>query len=31
MLVGKTCQNPAMIRRNLQFARAWVDGLLGKT
>ena len=30
MLVGKTCQSPAIIRRNLQFARTWVDGLCGK-
>lgn len=29
MLIGKTRQEPAMIRRNLQLARAWVDGLFG--
>lgn len=27
MLIGKTCQAPAMIRRNLQFARAYIDAL----
>lgn len=33
MLIGKTrgAPGPAMIRRNIQFARAWVDGLFGKT
>lgn len=32
MLIGKTrgAPGPAMIRRNIQFARAWVDGLFGK-
>lgn len=29
MLIGKTCQTPAMIRRNLQLARNYVDGLFG--
>ncbi len=28
MLIGKTCQTPEMIRRNLQLARRFVDGLL---
>ncbi|MCB1207784.1 MAG: TetR/AcrR family transcriptional regulator [Verrucomicrobiales bacterium] len=27
MLIGKTRQTPAMIRQNLKFARAYVDGL----
>lgn len=33
MLIGKTrgAPGPAMIRRNIQFARTWVDGLFGKT
>jgi TetR/AcrR family transcriptional repressor of nem operon len=31
MLIGKTCQTPAMIRRNLQLARAWVDSLFAGT
>lgn len=29
MLIGKTCQTPAMIRRNLQLARNYVDSLFG--
>ena len=29
MLIGKTCQTPEMIRRNLQLARSIVDGLFG--
>ena len=29
MLVGKTRQAPEMIRRNIEFARAWVDSLFG--
>lgn len=29
MLIGKTCQTPAMIRRNIQLARSYVDGLFG--
>jgi TetR/AcrR family transcriptional repressor of nem operon len=29
MLIGKTRQAPAMIRRNLQIARGYVDGLFG--
>jgi TetR/AcrR family transcriptional repressor of nem operon len=29
MLIGKTCQTPEMIRRNLQIARGYVDGLFG--
>jgi TetR/AcrR family transcriptional regulator, transcriptional repressor for nem operon len=29
MLIGKTCQTPEMIRRNLQLARQFVDGLFG--
>jgi len=27
MLIGKTCRTPEMIRRNLQIARGYVDGL----
>lgn len=32
MLIGKTrgAPGPAMIRRNIQFARAWLDGLFGR-
>jgi TetR/AcrR family transcriptional regulator, transcriptional repressor for nem operon len=29
MLIGKTCRTPEMIRRNLQIARGYVDGLFG--
>ena len=29
MLIGKTRQAPEMIRRNIEFARAWVDSLFG--
>lgn len=29
MLIGKTCQSPEMIRKNLALARSWLDGLLG--
>ena len=29
MLIGKTRQAPEMIRRNLQLARSYVDGLFG--
>jgi TetR/AcrR family transcriptional repressor of nem operon len=29
MLIGKTREKPGMIRRNLQLARAYVDGLFG--
>jgi TetR/AcrR family transcriptional repressor of nem operon len=31
MLIGKTCQTPDMIRRNLRMARGYVDGLFGKS
>lgn len=29
MLIGKTCQTPEMIRRNIKLARSYVDGLFG--
>lgn len=30
MLIAKTCQTPEMIRANLKFARAYVDGLFDR-